>query len=52
MIDSFCRRGLAVRADAFPEKNLVRELKKKPAGISDFNEARRAAEWMIQRWGL
>ncbi len=52
MIDSFCRRGLAVRADAFPEKNLVRELKEKPAGISDFNEARRAAEWMIQRWGL
>lgn len=52
MIDSFCRRGLAVRVGAFPEKNRIRELKKKPAEISDFNEARRASEWIIKEWGI
>jgi len=50
MIDSFCRRGLAVRVDAFPEKHRIRELKKKSAEIPYFNEAKRASEWIVRRW--
>ena len=51
MIKSLCRRGLAqiygsVEFDGRPE---VQEVQGRDFS---FNEARRAAEWMIQRWGL
>lgn len=51
MIKSLCRRGLAqiygsVEFDGRPE------VQEGQGRDFSFNEARRAAEWMIQRWGL
>lgn len=51
MIKSLCRRGLAqiygsVAFDGRPE------VQEGQGRDFSFNEARRAAEWMIQRWGL
>ena len=51
MIESFCRRGLAqvYGSVGFDRERMVQEGLRRDLL---FNEARRAAEWMIQRWGL
>ncbi len=51
MLESFCRRGLAQlnNLSAFDGEHMIQENGKR---ILSFNEARRAAEWIIQRWGL
>lgn len=51
LIGSFCRRGLAqvYKPVAFDGEPVVQEGRRRDLS---FNEARRAAEWMIRRWSL
>lgn len=50
MIESFCSRGLAMEYDPARLDQVSPARGRKNEGLS-FNEARRAAEWIIQGWG-
>lgn len=52
MIESFCQKNLAARFDVFSKKDQIRELEQQSPRDICFNEARRAAEWIIKEWGL
>jgi len=50
MIHGFCKRGLAVIVSSDPNNVASSVIRKDGRQGDSFNEARRAAEWIIKRW--